>query len=199
MAVGFTVRAGGHQFAPVLAPPVLGTGAPVGRRFRRSGGARPKVQEFIACSSLGVVANDLYALISMDRQVPRNRGNLRGYLPGDLCFRRSTGIPKSFAREPANVLIHADQRGQRVLPECGNKGGKREGERCVRAGQQRSLSRWLHRLVRSRFLRAANWAAGTPGPGIGAQEAVRRPCRTGRSRRWRVAGRGRGRGRRGPC
>src|SRR3954451_1797700 len=73
-----TVRAGGHQFAPVLAPPVLGTGAPVWWRFRRSSGARPRVQELIGCSSLVVVADDLYVLISMGRQVPRNRGNLRG-------------------------------------------------------------------------------------------------------------------------
>lgn len=68
----------GHQFAPLLAPPLLGTGAPSRWRFRRSGGARPKVQEVIECSSLVVVANDLYVWISMGRQVPRNRGNLRG-------------------------------------------------------------------------------------------------------------------------
>ena len=70
------------------------------------------------------------------------------------------------------MLIHADQRGRGALPECGNNGGEREGERCVRAGQRRSLSRWLHPLLRGRFRRAVRWAAGTPGPGVVALEAA---------------------------
>src|SRR5690349_21644784 len=72
---------GARWGAPIRAPPGPARprdGRPVWWRFRRPSGARPKVQGLIGCSSLVVVANDLYVLISMGRQVPRNRGNLRG-------------------------------------------------------------------------------------------------------------------------